>query len=93
LEPSHFKKYPVSKKVLEFIIGLSKNITGIQVYCGEIDELFAVAKDELMISKEHPAFIHYPGIKDPNHWMFPEVKGYHPSFFSYWKKCEKYLKQ
>jgi deoxyribodipyrimidine photo-lyase len=93
LEPSHFKKHPVSEKVLEFIIGLSKNITGIQVYCGEIDELFAVAKDELMISKEHPAFMHYPGIKDPYNWMFPEVKGYHPSFFSYWKKCEKHLKQ
>jgi len=92
LEPSHFKKYPVSEKVLEFIIGLSKNITGIQVYCGEIDDLIASAKDELVISKEHPAFSHYPGLKDNYDWMFPEVKGYHPSFFSYWKKCERYLK-
>ena len=28
LEPSHFKQYPVSDKVIEFIINLSKNING-----------------------------------------------------------------
>jgi deoxyribodipyrimidine photo-lyase len=91
LEPSHFKKYPVSEQVLAFIIGLSKNINGLQIYCGEIEELIALAGNEEIVSKEHPAFIHYPGIKDQYDWMFPEVKGYHPSFFSYWKKCERYL--
>ena len=39
LEPSHFTKYPVSKKVIDFIIALSKNISGIQVYKGEFKEL------------------------------------------------------
>lgn len=92
LEPSHFKKYPVSEKVLEFIIGLSKNISGIQVYCGEIEELITLTGDEVIVSKEHPAFNYYPGIKDNYDWMFPEVKGYYPSFFSFWKKCERYLK-
>jgi len=24
--------------------------------------------------------------------LFPEVNGYYPSFFGYWKKCERYLK-
>jgi hypothetical protein len=34
----------------------------------------------------------YPGIKDDRDWMFPTVTGYYPSFFSYWKKCERALK-
>lgn len=97
LEPSHFKQFPVSKKVIDFIIQLADNINGIQVYCGEISDIeFMYNKNqvtvaEMLISKEHPAFIHYPGLKDERDWMFPEVKGYYPSFFSYWKKCQKWL--
>lgn len=98
LEPSYFNRYPVSKKVITFIISLSKNIAGIQVYCGEVSALQSLYKDsrlttnEAFISKEHPAFSHYPGIKDDRDWMYPEVTGYYSSFFSYWKKCERYLK-
>jgi len=90
LEPSHFNKYPVSEKVIQFIIDLSKNIGGIQLYCGEIDDInFG---ESIIISKEHPLFKYYPGIKDNREWMFAEVTGYYPSFFAYWKNCEKYLK-
>jgi deoxyribodipyrimidine photo-lyase len=97
LEPSHFKNYPVSEKVIEFVINLSKNITGIQLYVGEVDEIVNVynqsnvAPSEKIISKEHPAFKHYPGIREEREWMFPSVSGYYPSFFSYWKKCERIL--
>lgn len=97
LEPSHFKKYPVSEKVIQFIIDLSKNINGIRIYTGEISDLINVYKnsssleESLIISKEHPAFTYYPGLKDNRDWMFPEVTGYYNSFFSYWKKCEKML--
>lgn len=99
LESSHFSKYPVSTKVIEFIIDLAKEIAGIQVYCGEISDLNILYNDSMLstdqafIAKEHPAFNHYPGIKDSRDWMYPEVTGFYPSFFSYWKKCEKSLKQ
>ena len=95
LEPSHFNQFPVSDKVIEFIIGLSKNIEGIQIYTGEIEDIKNIYKadnvwnDQKIISKEHPAFIYYPGKKDQRDWMFPEVSGYYPSFFSYWKKAEQ----
>ncbi len=98
LEPSHFKQYPVSEKVIDFIIDLSHNIEGIKVYIGELDAISNIYKDALqdpqknIISKEHPLFEYYPGIKDEREWMFPEVTGYYPSFFAYWKKCEKRLK-
>ena len=97
LEPSHFKKYPVSKKVLQFIIDLSKNIDGIILCTGEISDISGLYKNdslpdkECIISKEHPAFTYYPGIKDSRDWMFADVTGYYNSFFSFWKKCEKYL--
>jgi deoxyribodipyrimidine photo-lyase len=95
LEPSHFNQYPVSDKVIQFIIDLSKNIEGIQIFVGEIEEIKKLYKtdnlwdDQKIISKEHPAFTYYPGIKDQRDWMFPEVTGYYPSFFSFWKKAER----
>lgn len=97
LEPSHFDKYPVSEKIIEFIINLSKNIDDIQLYVGEVTEIENFYKqankafDKNIIAKEHPAFMYYSGIKDERDWMFPNVTGYYPSFFSYWKKCERAL--
>ncbi len=99
LEPSHFKKYPVSKKVLQFVIDLSKNIDGIIIYTGEISEITSfyknasTSKDECIISKEHPAFTYYPGVKDSRDWMFPVVTGYYNSFFSFWKKTKSISKK
>lgn len=95
LEPSHFNQFPVSEKVIQFIIDLSKNIEGIQIFTGEIQEIEKKYKannvwdDQKIISKEHPTNTHYPGIKDEREWMFPDVNGYYPSFFSYWKKVER----
>jgi deoxyribodipyrimidine photo-lyase len=92
LEPSHFNQYPVSDKVINFIIDLSKNISGIEIYVGEVDSLVSQYKNtdltisNAFISKEHPAFEYYPGIKDSRDWMFPTTQGYYPSFFSFWKK-------
>jgi deoxyribodipyrimidine photo-lyase len=91
LEPSHFEKYPVSGKVIDFILSLCKNIEGIKIFCGEMKELLAAYPEAEIIYKEHPAFEYGIGLKDSRDWMFPQVEGYYPSFFSYWKKCEKYL--
>ncbi len=91
LEPSHFKQYPVSEKVIQFIIDLSKNIDGIQVFTAEINDIPDLHMYPAIFSKEHPAFNHIPGIKEERDWLFPEVTGFHNSFFSYWKKCEQHL--
>ena len=70
LEPSHFNKYPISEKVLAFIINLSKNIPQLQLYVGEIQDIQKIYDKNVsdqtikIISKEHPIFNHYPGIKD-----------------------------
>jgi len=91
LEPSHFKKFPVSDKVIAFIIGLSKNIDGIQIFSGEFDELHALCETNEIVFKQHPAFTYYKGITENYEELFPAVKGYHTSFFAYWKKCEKQI--
>jgi deoxyribodipyrimidine photo-lyase len=90
LEPSHFKKHPVSEKVLTFILDLAKEIKDLQVFCGEIDELPDIKRFPEIISKEHPAFRHFPGNKDAYEWMFPIVKQ-PKGFTSFWKACEKHL--
>lgn len=92
LEPSHFQQFPVSARVLDFIIALSKNIEGLHVMVGEASDLQALYgnsdnAEKKFISKEHPAFTHYPGSKDERDWIYPMVKGYYPSFFSFWKQC------
>ena len=92
LEPSHFKQYPVSEKVIRFIIELAPNINGLQLFIGEINEIPDLAKFPAIYSKEHPAFNYYPGKKDEREWMFPGVTGMFNSFFSFWKKCEQQLK-
>ncbi len=93
LEPSHFKQFPVSEKVIDFILDLSANIPGIQIFTGEVNEIPGLTKYVAIYSKEHPVFKHYPGQKDMRDWLFPEVNGYYPSFFSYWRNCEQFLKQ
>ncbi len=91
LEPSHFKQYPVSEKVLNFILELSENIKGIQVFAGEVNEIPGLNRFPAVYTKEHPLTKHIPGNKDERDWLFPEVKGFYNSFFLYWRQCEKSL--
>jgi len=90
LEPSFFKKYPVCKRTIDFVIDLANNISNLQIYVGEFIELFPDGNIQNIIHfKEHPLFSHYKGIKHKRDWMFEDVTGYFPSFFSYWKTCKK----
>lgn len=97
LEPSHFKKFPIGDKVIEFITSLSKNIKNIQVYTGELKDIETFYQNDktpaIFISKEHPAFTHYTGTKDERDWMFPEITGYYKSFSQFYKKAFKPVKK
>jgi deoxyribodipyrimidine photo-lyase len=92
LEPAHFNKFPVNEKVLAFIIQLAKdNIPGIQIFVGKVTEIPGIESVRDIFSIDHPIARDYPGTKDPYPWLFPQVSGYFPSFFSFWKKAQKYL--
>ncbi|WP_420577430.1 FAD-binding domain-containing protein [Ekhidna sp.] len=91
LEPSVFKKYPISQNSIDFMMGLAKNIEGVQVFVGEYDELLKEYSINDVTYKEHP-LNNYSGLEEPRDWMF-SVTGYYRSFFAFWKKCKKELKQ
>lgn len=92
LEPNHFDQFPVTEKVLQFVIDLAiTNLPGIQIFIGNFEDLFQQIQTSIYF-KEHPTTQHYQGIQEARDWLFPEVNGYYPSFFGYWKKCERYLK-
>lgn len=111
LEPNHLNQFPVTEKVLQFVIDLAKtNIPGIQIFIGNFEDLIQAIQISLTSSeasvkntqsekskpiiyfKEHPTTKHYQGIREERDWLFPQVDGYFPSFFGYWKKCERLLK-
>lgn len=92
LAPSLFQKFPVSNKVVDFMLALAGEIEGLQVFTGEFDELEKGALYSQIIYREHPSCLHYRGQREEREWIFPEVKGYFPSFSAYWKKCIPYLK-
>jgi len=92
LEPSIFKKHPVSSKCINFALGLSQNIPEIKIYVGEFKELLNQISSEKIHFKEHPLNANYKGVEEPRDWL-TRVNGYFPSFFSFWKKCKKELIQ
>jgi deoxyribodipyrimidine photo-lyase len=89
LEPSFFESYPISEKCLDFMLQLSKNIPNLQVFVGSFNELTTHIHPSTIYFKEHPFNSHYVGIEEPRDWISPEITGYFPSFFAYWKKVKK----
>jgi deoxyribodipyrimidine photo-lyase len=92
LDRLEFEKRPVSEKTVSFVLELSKNIEGMEIYFGTFSELQAQLPQHAFYFKEHPSQINWQGHQDSRDWIFPEVTNYTPSFFGYWKKCEKYVK-
>ena len=90
LEPSHFQKYPVSEKSINFILALGQNIENLQIYTGEFEDFVKEYQPENICFKEHPTNIHYTGMEESREWMF-SVKGYYSSFFKFWKQCKNEL--
>ena len=89
IEPDFFAAYPVSKKCMDFMLYLGRNIPRLQVYVGSYESLCKQVQIETMYYKEHPLNIGYCGIQESRDWVTDKVSGYFPSFFSFWKKVEK----
>jgi deoxyribodipyrimidine photo-lyase len=91
IEPDFFKKYPVSKKCMDFMLELSQNIKDIQIYTGSFQSFIERYKADNIYFKEHPLNIGYVGNQVGRDWITEEVIGYYPSFFAYWKQVSKKL--
>jgi len=88
LEPSHFEAYPVSEKVIDFILALSKNIPTIQVFTGAFEELIQKYNPPNIHFKKHPFTTDFQGT-GVNYDKIFSIRGDHPSFFRYWNKGKK----
>ena len=91
LEPAFFEQYPITQKCLDFALELAQNIVGVQLFVGSFDELKLKVGDSEVIYKEHPTCLHFEGTEEPRGWM-SSIKGYYPSFFKFWNKAKKELK-
>lgn len=96
LSPSHFRDFPVTGKVIDFITSLARdNISSIQIYIWEISDLrdmFRDASEKDIFIVDHVLYRDIVWVKKtPYPYMIPQVSGYFPSFFTYWKKLEKYM--
>lgn len=92
LDPAHFEQYPISERVLNFILQLANElIPGMQVFVGSPKKLQQTFPTVEFHFRKHPTTLNYPGVAHAAPYLFPEVSGYHGSFFAYWKKCERYI--
>ena len=91
IEPAIFQQYPISRKCINFMLDLSKNIPDIQLYVGSFKSLLASHQLKNIYYKEHPFNISYIGIQEERDWIAKDVIGYHPSFFSFWEKAKKQI--
>lgn len=91
LDPDFFTQYPISNNCMDFMMALSKNIQGMQVYIGTFQSLIDKYHIEKCYYKEHPLNSGYNGVEESRDWIAADVVGYYPSFFNYWKKIEKQL--
>ena len=86
LEPSHFAKYPMAPKTIDFILSLAENIPGLQVYYGEYASLPVKG-----IFCDHPINAHFQGVREVHPSLAPGLQGEFNSFFSFWNKLSKQL--
>ncbi|PJF39978.1 MAG: deoxyribodipyrimidine photolyase [Phototrophicales bacterium] len=93
LEPSHFQRYPISEKRVQFILALAKNIPNLKIFVGEYHQLPNLDKASQVVFQAHPAVNHWRGYATGPVWLFPQLpQKMYGSFFSYWKKAQRYLR-
>lgn len=92
MEPSHFNKYPISPKRVDFILALSKNIPDLKIFVGEISNLKGLNRCKEVSSMQYPCTEHWPGKKEDRDFIFKDVSGQFKSFASFWEEAEEWYK-
>ena len=93
LEPSFLERFPMSQKRIDFIVALAKEIVGLEIFVGELDELKGLVDAPHVQSIDHPALQHWTSLanlkRQEQPSMFRPVFKEYRSFFAYWKACQK----
>jgi deoxyribodipyrimidine photo-lyase len=88
IEPSYFKKFPVSDVVWNFVLALAQEIPSIKVVYCEFQELKSWCPDSTFITREHPIVSHWEAQKCARPWMSVHATAT-GSFFNFWKKASR----
>ncbi len=88
IEPSYFKKFPVSDVVLNFVMALAREIPNIKIVFCEFQELKSWFPASTFITREHPIVRHWDAQKDSRPWMSVQASAT-GSFFNFWKKASR----
>lgn len=88
LEPEHLEQYPISERVLNFMLELSENIPNLQIYVGSYADLLKEYQLTDIHFKKHPFTSHFQGKSSEYDKIF-DIQGDFPSFFRYWNKGKK----
>lgn len=88
IEPVWFNEFPVSPQVLDFIVSVARTqIPGIKVVVANANSLENSPSTNIHY-QAYPMHEGWPGIADPAPRLFPQVVGYHASFFKFWEACQ-----
>ncbi|MFM6945957.1 MAG: FAD-binding domain-containing protein [Flavobacteriales bacterium] len=90
---AHWQDYPFSEKIYHWINALAaRNIPSLQIYVGRWEDLALHLNLQQTFTKEHPQTTPYHIQQDPRGWLYPDFDQQPGSFFSFWKKVQKHLK-
>jgi deoxyribodipyrimidine photo-lyase len=93
LEPSHFNKYPISSKRMDFILELARNIPDLKIYVGEIFNLKNLNRCKDITSIQYTCTDHWPGKKEERDFLFKDITGHFKSFSSFWEEAQEIYKK
>jgi deoxyribodipyrimidine photo-lyase len=85
--------YPFTENVFHWINALAKvQIPDIQIVVGSWGNFKTTLQAERTFTKEHPLTSTYGIQTDNRTWLLPEFKAQPGSFFNFWKKVQKHLR-
>lgn len=91
LDPVFFERFPMADHTLDFVVSWAQKIPGMQIFWGSWDDLVNYCRGQKIYQKEHPHLKFWGAEGDERDWIFPEIDGFFPSFFGYWKRAEKVI--
>jgi deoxyribodipyrimidine photo-lyase len=85
-------RFPVCERTLRFTEKIAEHIPGIRLLYGSFEALQQANTGVQFLAQSHP-LLAYGASGEPKVKMFPEVKGFHRSFSSFWKKAEPFARK
>jgi deoxyribodipyrimidine photo-lyase len=92
-DPEWFDRFPVTDQIRDFILAQGKAVLpSLEVWSGTYNTIpgIALAKSQIAVAHQTNQSWVTVNRQEPA-WLFPQVRGYYPSFFSYWQEASRYL--